>query len=232
MKIFTYCRVSKSNNSNIFGIVGTNSNIQIDECSAYCKKYCKDKGLKNIKIKVCTDEGTGRKGGNISSLRNILDDMESGDILVIYTIDRLSRNVLEGIKFLEDLTAKGCHIISVIDQSTYDKDDIYGRFNFRNRLNHAELESDRASERITRSIKNKRTSKKTISSTSFQCKSKKSKKRKSKRTQLDNDNNRKTKKVKQDSEPIVTITTNKQIVRNYFLRNTLEKYESNNSSNK
>lgn len=226
MKIIIYCRVSKSNyggSGSKFGI-DTNSNIQIDECM----NYCKEQGWKDNNITIYNEERISRKGGNIPGLRNILDEMKSGDVIVIYTVDRLSRNTLEGIKFLEDLNAKGCRIISVIEKATYDKEDIYGRFKFRDRINHAELESDRASQRITRSLNNKRTSikTKTISSTRFQCKQRKKQKRKRSKTKTNDQP--KAKKIKH--EPVVTITTNTKINRNYFLRNTLEKYESNNSN--
>ena len=245
MKIHIYCRVSKSNGK--FGL-DTNSNVQIDEC----KNYCINQGWKEDDIIFYNEEKSGRKGCNISSLKHILDKMKSDDILVIHTIDRLSRNVLEGVKFLEDLNSKGCRIISVVERATYDKDDIYGRYKFRDSINHAELESDRTSQRITRTFKNKQTSQNshtshTTSSTRFQCK-----KRKISETQNDNIKTKKTKTVKNKKENnfklptkiifkiqkksnknkinndhIVSITTNRQN-NNYFLRSALEKYNSNN----
>lgn len=144
-----YCRVSDRS---------SNPNSQINECIDYCKRNKLDS------ITVYEQIKTGRKGQNISDLRNVLDQMNAGDTLLIYTVDRLSRYVRDAIQFLEDLTKKGCKIYSIKENISYDEDDIYGRFRFRDILNHAELESDRLSLRLkTKSIKSK------PSDTKFQC---------------------------------------------------------------
>jgi hypothetical protein len=140
MKAHIYCRVSKANNSK----GGTNINIQIDDCVDYCKANKIDN------IIVHEQEQSSRKGTNIPTLRHIMDSMDSGDLLVIHSADRLSRYALEGIQFLTDLYAKGCKIISVAENITYDEGKYYDRFSFRNIMNHAELESDRLSTRISR----------------------------------------------------------------------------------
>ena len=170
MTVHIYCRVSKSNNK--FNI-GTNVNSQVDECVEYCKSNNLD-----TNTKVYTDEGSARNGNNSSSLFEILNDMNPGDIFITYTVDRLTRSCREGIKFLDELTKKKCKFISVRENVTYDIDDIYGRFTIRNILNHAELESDRTSQRIKKSIADK----KSVSSTRFQCV-----KRSAKRKRDDND---------------------------------------------
>jgi DNA invertase Pin-like site-specific DNA recombinase len=169
MKIHIYCRVSKSNGK--FG-TGDNIDIQIDECV----KYCKSNGWTDVV--VSTHELSGRKGTNIPRLNSILNnDMQPGDILMIYTVDRLSRYLYEGLDFLQRLDEKGCRIVSVCEGITYDADDFYGRFTFRNILNHAELESDRLSVRVTRARKNKNTTSslkfRSISSTKFQSRKRK-----------------------------------------------------------
>lgn len=192
MKAHIYCRVSKANNSK----GGTNINIQIDDCVDYCKANKIDN------IIVHEQEQSSRKGTNIPTLRHIMDSMDSGDLLVIHSADRLSRYALEGIQFLTDLYAKGCKIISVAENITYDEGKYYDRFSFRNIMNHAELESDRLSTRISRVKRSNKTvdsilfpsnsksrsmsasmsasmstRNRKISSTRFQCKQKKQNKR-------------------------------------------------------
>lgn len=172
MKAHIYCRVSKANNNK----GGTNINIQIDDCVDYCKEH------KIQDIIVHEQEQSSRKGTNIPTLRHIMDNMDSGDLLVIHSADRLSRYALEGIQFLTDLYAKGCKIISVAENITYDEGKYYDRFSFRNIMNHAELESDRLSTRISRVKRSNKTvdsvlspsiRKRKISSTRFQCKQRK-----------------------------------------------------------
>lgn len=188
MKAYIYCRVSKStgrrfgsgrfrasfgsanptNSANsVFSAAGT-----IDAQTDECVRYCREQGWLDEDIVIYNDEQSGREGTNIPSLRLVLDEMDSGDTLIVYTTDRLSRHALEGVQFLEELNEKGCRIVSVSENITYDQDDIYGRFGFRNILNHAELESDRLSTRIKRAAKSKRnvSSYPSTSSTRFQCK--------------------------------------------------------------
>lgn len=147
-----YCRVSNPT---------SNTDSQIDECIDFCKRNNCDN------ITVYEQTMTGRKGQNISDLKEILNQMTKGDTLIIYTVDRLSRYVRDAVQFLEDLTKKGCRILSIKENISYDVDDIYGRFKFRDIINHAELESDRLSLRL-RSTKASK-SKTKISNTKFQC---------------------------------------------------------------
>lgn len=168
MKAYIYCRVSKPSGRK-FGGGDESIDIQIDECI----KYCREQGWPDKDILIRTQERTSRNGTNISSLENILGEMSSGDVLVIHTIDRLSRHVLKGVQFLEAIQSKGCRIASVNEHITYDNDDIYGRFEFRNIINHAELESDRMGMRIRRSKKRKLDNRTRVSSTRFQCKTRK-----------------------------------------------------------
>lgn len=164
MKVHVYGRVSKSNNK---GYGGTNINIQFDES----KEYCLLRGWTQNQIIYHVQERSARNGNNLPELNAILDIMEPGDILVIYTVDRLSRNTLEGIDFLERLTKKGCHIESVLERITYNADSIYDRFRFRDIINHAELESDRISVRTRRSHTHRKLARDgpALSSTRFQC---------------------------------------------------------------
>jgi len=168
MRAHVYCRVSQANRSGYTGYC-SNINIQIDECV----EYCKQRGIEDII--VYEQEQSSRKGSNIPTLRTIMNSMDSGDLMVIHTADRLSRYTLEGLSFLDDLYAKGCSIVSVIENITYDTDKMYDRFTFRNIMNHAELESDRLSQRINRTVrasklaKSQATKSKSVSSTRFQC---------------------------------------------------------------
>jgi len=167
MRAHVYCRVSQANRTGYTGFC-SNINIQIDECV----EYCKQRGIEDIV--VYEQERSSRKGSNIPTLRTIMTGMDSGDLMVIHTADRLSRYTLEGLSFLDDLYTKGCSIISISENITYDTDKMYDRFTFRNIMNHAELESDRLSQRVSRTVRVNKLAKsksnsKPVSSTRFQC---------------------------------------------------------------
>ena len=197
MSVHIYCRVSSTNGK--FNC-GTNIDHQIDECVEFSRKLGYDNPI------VHTHAKSGRNKKNISKLFDILETMNENDLLMIYSVDRLSRNVLEGINFLDKLTEKNCKIITVQDGLTYDPNNIHHRFRFRDLLNHAELESDRASQRIRSAINRK----KGISSTKFQCAKIKQK------------------KISKTNNYGITKAKNKtNIENNYFLKRSLQKYELN-----
>lgn len=133
---YIYARVSSSNikyASNSHSI-----NTQIDICMQYCVEN-------DIDInRMYTDEGVSAgKGNNMKKLYDILEEMETGDLLVISTVDRLSRDIYSGIEFLKKLSDKGCNIFAVLDDINYSTD--YCREEFHNRLSHAQRESERGS---------------------------------------------------------------------------------------
>jgi DNA invertase Pin-like site-specific DNA recombinase len=181
MKTHVYGRVSKSNKKN-YG--GSNIDIQFDEC----REHCLSRGWDRSHIIYHVQERSARNGDNLLELNAILNEMESGDTMVVYTIDRLSRNTLAGIDFLERLIKKGCRLESVCEKLVYDNrddndDSMYDRYKIRDIINHAELESDRLSIRTRRAKRHQKLAKHSsgpmLSSTKFQC-------RKRRRSELDN----------------------------------------------
>jgi DNA invertase Pin-like site-specific DNA recombinase len=171
MKIHVYGRVSKSSRKS-YG--GSNIDIQFDEC----REYCLSRGWDRSQIIYHVQERSARNGDNILELNAILKKMDSGDTMVVYTIDRLSRNMLSGLDYLERLIKKGCRIESVCERLAYgntddDDDSMYDRYKIRDIINHAELESDRLSVRTRRARRHQRLAKQAdgpmLSSTKFQC---------------------------------------------------------------
>lgn len=171
MKVHIYGRVSKCRGER-YG--NSNIDIQFDEC----EMYCNNRNWSSDQIVYHVQEGTARNGDNLNELYAILQVMEPGDILVVYTIDRLTRSMFKGIEFLEDVLNKGCHIESVYDGLIYGRDSnndrlAYDRYKIRDIINHAELESDRISVRNRRAAKHRKQSRKgskpMLSTTRFQC---------------------------------------------------------------
>lgn len=150
-KAYVYCRVSTYKNKFF-----SDNAPSLDKQSDVCHEFCQEEGIKIHKI--IEETKSAKDGTNFKTLYKILEDMFPGDILIIYKIDRFSRNVLESLKFLEELANKGCDIYSVHDDISYST--MSERFAFREALNHAQYESERVSLRSvnSRRIKNSRKS--------------------------------------------------------------------------
>lgn len=132
MQAYIYCRISSK--------TGKSEKHQISECEKYCENN-------NIKIsKIVTDTTSSKNMKNKIKLGELIDEMKEGDILIVHSICRFSRNMLGGLKILDMLEKKKIKIYSVDDHVGYD--DIYDRRKFRDIMNESELEIDRLSHRI------------------------------------------------------------------------------------
>ncbi|MFT1618250.1 recombinase family protein [Enterobacter kobei] len=78
-------------------------------------------------------------------LQKLIDKLQPGDELVLWKIDRIGRNVLYALLWLQELQSKGVNLRSITD--AVDMRTASGRYNFRNILNVAQYESDLISER-------------------------------------------------------------------------------------
>lgn len=135
-----YCRISDKNDNSL------------ESQKILCVKYCNDAKIPIKKIYMQT--GTARQGNNCETLNVMVDDMNSGDIIIISSVCRFSRSVLDGLELLAKIKCKKIQIHSVAENLSYST--VHDRFNFRNHLNHAEYESDLISDRMKRSRKRSR----------------------------------------------------------------------------
>jgi DNA invertase Pin-like site-specific DNA recombinase len=135
-----YCRVSKKNNNSL--------ESQKDRCVHYCKEN-------NIPVNnIYFHTGTARNGNNMQDLHTIINEMNSGDMIIISNICRLSRCTLEGLKLLDKIEKKGIKIYSVAENLLYDG--IYNKYYFTLELASAERESNIISTRLSTSTSAKR----------------------------------------------------------------------------
>jgi len=132
MKAHIYCRVSTKQSKS--------RDLQENEC----KKYCDDNGI--VISKIYKHVQSSRNMKNKEYVQNIINNMEKGDVLIIHSICRFSRNMLGGLEILNELEKKGMKIYSVDDHVGYD--DIFDRRKFRDIMNDAELETDKISHRV------------------------------------------------------------------------------------
>jgi site-specific DNA recombinase len=136
-----YCRISTNK--------GGSQQYQVDKCIEYCNDN-------NLEIKsIHKHVQSSRNMQNGKYLESIIDtEMKEGDILIVHSICRFSRNMIGGLKILDKLESKGMRIYSVDDHIGYDN--IHDKFRFRNIMNCAELETDKISHRVKQSYEKKR----------------------------------------------------------------------------
>jgi DNA invertase Pin-like site-specific DNA recombinase len=83
-------------------------------------------------------------------LRTCLDTMREGDVLVIWKLDRLGRDLVEVVKIAEELRNRGIELRSLTEQ--LDTTSAYGKFFFHVIASFAQLERDLISERTRAGI--------------------------------------------------------------------------------
>jgi DNA invertase Pin-like site-specific DNA recombinase len=121
--VFGYARVSTEDQS---------LNMQIDAF----KKYGCDC--------VVEEKMSGAKKDR-PKLQQMLSELKSGDKVVVYKLDRISRSTKHLIELVELFEAKGVEFVSISDQ--IDTSTAMGRFFFRTMASIAELERDIISDR-------------------------------------------------------------------------------------
>jgi DNA invertase Pin-like site-specific DNA recombinase len=147
-KAVIYCRVSTGEQDNSI-------ELQKSKCISFCK-------LHGYEINsVIIDEGVSgsskifeRPKGSL--LKNIFNNNEA-DHLVIWKLDRISRNTLDGLETIEDLTSKG-HTINIIDHGgmSINTSNPTGKLFLTLCLGFAEMERSLIKERITSVLRNKK----------------------------------------------------------------------------
>lgn len=143
-KVVGYIRISTSIQTNGYSIPAQKNII---------KEYAKNNNL--ILYKEYTDIGSGTKMKKLIQLNKLIEENKNCVLLVV-NIDRFSRNLYEGIEYLNLLKSNNI-IIKSIEQNI-SSDNITGLKLIKNCLNDSEFESNTISRRVKKSldlIKNK-----------------------------------------------------------------------------
>ena len=94
-KVYAYCRVAREENFNL------------DKQYEEAENYCKNNSL--ILEKIWSDIGSGLDQRRIS-LNNMLNALQSGDIVIVKDIARLSRDVGGYEKIIATITDRGAKV--------------------------------------------------------------------------------------------------------------------------
>lgn len=117
-----------------------------------CKEYCQA-NQHNI-LEVVYETVSARNMQMMKKFNKLVAITPPGTLLLVSDISRFSRNVRQALETIETLKNKGIEIYAVNNNCGYDE--YLNRFQFRSYLNQAELESDRISERVKKSINGRR----------------------------------------------------------------------------
>ena len=158
--IATYNIISNHNQSftglNYSGIVYTRTSspncVSIETQTATCLQYAKDNGIKLVETTYGYLEDNGVSGRFMKNLKHELGfwDMcfNSGQNLIIYAVDRLSRNHEKGMQFIETMLKRGLTIHFVTEQIVLSDSDRSKMDTVSKLLQQAQDFSDQISSRV------------------------------------------------------------------------------------
>lgn len=135
-KIIGYTRVSTEEQVR----EGISLEGQASDISKYVELYYPGNDIKFI-----TDEGRSAKNLNRNGIKDILSTLDDIDILIVWKLDRLSRNLKDAISLLNQLIKSGVEVISVREKIDYNS--ATGKAFVHIILLFAELERDNIIER-------------------------------------------------------------------------------------
>jgi site-specific DNA recombinase len=139
-----------------YGYIRVSTNQQVDDGLSLEIQDKKIKGWAALNdyelVEIYADEGySARTMDKRKDLNALLEVIQYGEALVVYTFSRLSRSALDFLSINKRLQAKGCQIVVV--KEGLDTTTAHGRFAAVMFAAIAELESDIMSDRITDAMK-------------------------------------------------------------------------------
>lgn len=152
--VAVYCRVSTDEQKK-FG-------LSVQDQKDSLTRYCKQNKLKIYDYYI--DEGVS--AGTISKRKEfvrLLQDLDNIDLIIFTKLDRFSRNVKDANNLLAELEKHHCSF-RAIDEEDIDTSTSDGRFIFNLKVNLAEHERNKDSERINRVNKYKYNTARTVCS--------------------------------------------------------------------
>jgi DNA invertase Pin-like site-specific DNA recombinase len=149
-KAAIYCR--KSTSKGIDGYAGL-PELPLSNQEALCREYCMHNNL--TVSKVVHEITSARDMDKMTKLNELVAQLEPGTVLLVSDVSRFSRNVLQALVALNELSQKQVSVHAVNPNCTFDEQSL-NKFQFRSHLNQAELESDIISDRVKKSIDTRR----------------------------------------------------------------------------
>jgi DNA invertase Pin-like site-specific DNA recombinase len=141
--VYCFCRVSTKRQ---VGDTHISLEAQESELISACEIHIENKRIKVIKI-------SGSAYSQIPlALKKIGESVSSGDVILVYRVDRLSRNIVKYLSWLEDLDKRDVVIRSISDNIYYRSD----KLKFIQGILDANKESVLIGSRVKMSVKRRR----------------------------------------------------------------------------
>jgi DNA invertase Pin-like site-specific DNA recombinase len=126
-------------------------NFSLDTQKEMLMEYCVKKNML-IKSIEYDDGVSARNPLKLNGLRRIIDNIDTGETLLILDLSRFARNTQSGLQLLNEIELKGAKIYSVLDGMNYDTPS--AKHCVRTTLSCAQMESDVKSIKVKQSIEN------------------------------------------------------------------------------
>lgn len=133
-------------NAVIYIRVSTNEQ-EIDAQRYTCEQFCLQNNLNVLKIYI--EKCSAFKNKSQPKLHKLIKENEKCN-LIVFSIDRFSRNIKNADEFVKKLEQKNITLISI--KENINLNTALGKHNFRNYINAAQYESELISERVKNSI--------------------------------------------------------------------------------
>lgn len=110
MRVAVYLRISNRERA----LLGYGLDVQKNKIMDYLKLY----EISYSKVKIYVDDGYSAKNMNRPQMNKLISDIKSGeiDIVYIYKLDRLARNVIDTYKFIDMLINNKCSLVAILDR--------------------------------------------------------------------------------------------------------------------
>jgi DNA invertase Pin-like site-specific DNA recombinase len=115
---------TKSNDGFIYSRCSSENTVSIATQRETCFKYALDKGIKLCNFGYQYDNGvSGRNMDNIKAELGFWSEhIPNGGHIIIYSVDRLSRNVIKGLEFINEMLKKNITFHFITNEIVYNKD--------------------------------------------------------------------------------------------------------------
>lgn len=134
--VYCFCRVSTKAQA-------SQEHVSLDVQSSQILSELNLTSTDTLRVKIYKTTSSAYKGVP-KDLQIIAEACKSGDKIVVYRIDRLSRNIFKSLELMEDLTERGVQIYSLLDKKYYTDD----KTETVNKILYGQRESEAISQRV------------------------------------------------------------------------------------
>jgi DNA invertase Pin-like site-specific DNA recombinase len=126
----------------------TKNNVSFDTQINACQKYIKEQNYKFIQ--TLSETGSAFHPGKRHQLDDLIDNIPEDSVIIVYSYDRFSRNVIEATQMIQKLSKRNVLVESATEKVDYTTPN--GRHLFTTIISSAQQQSETLGKRIKSSI--------------------------------------------------------------------------------